>query len=832
MAYDIHDNALTVYKADDPSVTLAGITDDSIMSLKSVEQISYLGDELVYDTMHVEAMQERTITTSSITYDTQLEEFPYGSLMRLENSGGGIDRTFYVESSQRIGTQVWGYDNISNIGLLDRMIYGGYSFLRNAFGVVLRHIIGDPGELFDYDDTAVYSLLISGWIPYGSKRSALQQLLFATNVHIFWDDANNQIVFDYINHTSAGTIADGCIFDVGKVEYPQLATKITITEHAFFYVEKAGREKEVIFDNTQGYVADNELIKFSVAPVYPASVEATGSLTLTNVTTDSAVVSGKGTLKAFPLFHTTFQLVREANDPNRKEYEVSVTDAYLVSNLNSENVADRLADYWFNRFIVKNDIVASGEKCGKFYTVKDAFGVSRTGFLQRMQKVYSSFIRTACEFLCGVTQDIKGNAFNNTPVMLYYNTNGDPGSQAARTGTWTVPAGVTRIRMVLIGGGTGGSSGVPGSPGSTSGQGGKGGAAGESGAGGNVFIKTIAVNPGDTFSFSLGEGGAGGAALSYATYQSQQHTNAGSVGTDTTFSKGGVTYSSADGARTEVGYDFDYLKAMQAEPGTDMSWGAGGDGGDAGEANDVTSESDKRNGKAGQSVNYSTMNYSGGAGGTGIIKSAPTSFATVNAMTVSQIVSAGVYLRQNGTTSLQTPTTGYAQSMKNYAAGAITYCNVLGWKYDMGIPGGGGGGAAFAGTAGAGGAGQHVAPYPQCLVIDTDNLVQQDTEFTWHEINTTKGGNGGNGANPGMYPKYQFSPTSTTYGYKWALGVGGRGGFGGGGGGGAAASRSGQKNVSWFLAQFAESPTTPTAGSGGNGGKGQDGSDGGIIIFY
>lgn len=265
-----------------------------------------------------------------------------------------------------------------------------------------------------------------------------------------------------------------------------------------------------------------------------------------------------------------------------------------------------------------------------------------------------------------------------------------------------------------------------------------------------------------------------------------------------------------------------------------MSWGKGGDGGNAGEASDVAQETDKRNGSPGESVAYApwNMSYSGGAGGTGIFVKAPTSFAIVNNMTVNQIVSAGVYLRQNGTTSLQTPTTGYAQSMKSYASGAISYCNALNWKYEIGIPGGGGGGAAFGNSSSfAGGAGQYNSTYPTCLVIDTDNLVQQDTSFTWHEINTTKGGNGGTGAHAGGYNKVQFSQNSS-YGYVWGLGTGGRGGFGGGGGGGAAASRSGQKNVSWFLAQYAESPTTPTAGTGGNGGKGQDGCDGGIIIYY
>ena len=93
-------------------------------------------------------------------------------------------------------------------------------------------------------------------------------------------------------------------------------------------------------------------------------------------------------------------------------------------------------------------------------------------------------------------------------------------------GTWTAPAGVTQLRVILVGGGAGGVSGTDGSYN-------KAGTDGADGAGGFVWADTININNGQQFFVSIGQGGAEGA-----------------VGGVTTF---GV-YSSANGAAYPLGY--------------------------------------------------------------------------------------------------------------------------------------------------------------------------------------------------------------------------------------------------------------------------------------
>lgn len=815
MAYSIDDNEINVYEANDPSTTLATVSASRINTLKEIDQISYLGDELVYDTMRLDALQEMTISGGIPVFDTQLTGFPYGSLFRHSNSGGSIDRTFFLDTSKQIGKHAYQYDLVSIIGMLDRQIFQGNVYNRQYFSTVLTAIVGASGTLFDYSCTNVANVLISGWLPFGTKRDALQQLLFATNVHAFWDAANNRVVFDYINHTTAGTIADARIFESGSVEYPQLATKVLITEHAFFPYT-VGKQLETVFDNTTGYSLNGELVQFQSAPIITSSIVTTGNITLTDVTSDSAVVTGRGTVKAYLYTHTTFQVEQSANVTDRKEYEITVTNAYLISVLNSETVADRLADFYFNRFLVKDGIKLSGEECGKFYTVKDAFNVSRTGFLQKMEKVFSSFIKASCEFLCGVTGVFPSNTFSRYTHFYY-----DPNNSDAHpsSGTWTVPSGATKARIILIGGGHGGSSGIPGEPGDTSGNGGKGGEPGTPGEGGNIYEFTLDVVPGDKYDYVLGTGGVGGAGLTYATYQSTQQPNAGSAGGDTTFKKQGsnTTYSSASGVPSEVGWFCMANNLVMAKPGDQGK--RGGNGGNAGQNSDVASDTSQRTGTAGEGVEYGGTTYAGGSGGVGTFVTAPTSFAAVNALTANQIISAGVYVLENGTKTLRTPQYDFAQGMKNLATTGTNYCNAYGWKYQMGISGGGGGGGALGVAGSAGGAGSNNSSYPSVLCLDTDNPLQEGNTYCWHEINTTKGGNGGKGANAMTFTMGNLS------------GKGGNAGWGGGGGGGCASSRTGSNSIQWLLVEFAENSSAPTPGASGNGGAGQQGSYGGIVIY-
>ena len=166
-------------------------------------------------------------------------------------------------------------------------------------------------------------------------------------------------------------------------------------------------------------------------------------------------------------------------------------------------------------------------------------------------------------------------------------------------GTYTMPAGVTQITLVLIGGGDGGNGGDAGMSyyGDTQKDAGK---AGAGGKGGKVYSTPLTINDGQQITFHIGaggKGGAGGQAIPYYKPNTSGRTGeAGEAGEATTATLG-TTFSSANGVYMSTGY-VDLLtnkvyavsgvagldgqeKPKRGEQGRNR-YGNGGSGGDGG----------------------------------------------------------------------------------------------------------------------------------------------------------------------------------------------------------------------------------------------------------
>lgn len=121
------------------------------------------------------------------------------------------------------------------------------------------------------------------------------------------------------------------------------------------------------------------------------------------------------------------------------------------------------------------------------------------------------------------------------------------------SGTYTMPAGVTQITLVLIGGGDGGNGG----------DGGiiyyldenDNGAAGNGGRGGRVYSTPLVINDGQQIDVHIGAGGAGGAGGSWANKPnaSARFGKPGAAGEATTATLG-TTFTSANGVYMSTGY--------------------------------------------------------------------------------------------------------------------------------------------------------------------------------------------------------------------------------------------------------------------------------------
>lgn len=655
---------------------------------------------------------------TDISFSDDLENFPYGSVMQHYVDNVLIGK-FYVEKSTRTGVRKYDYDCISAIGLLDKQYYAGNLFHGENFVLVVNEIMQGSGVTYSFD-ADIANVAVYGWIQYGTKRDALRQLLFATNAHVF-KDSNQNVIFKYLNLSQQLEIPGDRVFDKGSIEYPKLATKISVSEHAFYSL--GTEETVVLYDNTQGLAVNGLLVQFSEAPIILSTFATTGTLVIESASVNHAVVSGQGTLTGKPYTHVTQNIVRtDAEALDREEYEVTVTDATLVTAVNSENVADRVADYYFHQYIAKADIYVEDEKCGFAYTFTNAFNEESTGIMAKMQKVFSSFIRASCEFICGLSgTGGDGNNYTNYALIT-------------SSGTWTVPAGVSKIRATLIGGGQGGSSGLKGNSGNGK-KGGIGGAAGIPGQAGKVYVVTLDVEEDDELTITIGAGGSGGAACS-----SVSTVNAGANGSSTSIQRGTKTYYSGSGVSSLNGVVNIFTDDVYALPGN--AGCAGGNGGNGGSGGMGSGEG----GSPGDSVAFGDTFHPGGTGG---------AMASINSMLGEHYQAGG-----GGASGASATANGNAGSAGTAVRSYYdedpmlteAHYETTGGAGGAGVSGGtrsaatvyGSGGDAGHGGSGAGGHGTGASHY---VSSGYEHIYVELCSDLSYQVADAEGGNGGSGGN-------------------------------------------------------------------------------------
>lgn len=184
--------------------------------------------------------------------------------------------------------------------------------------------------------------------------------------------------------------------------------------------------------------------------------------------------------------------------------------------------------------------------------------------------------------------------------------------------TWTVPAGVTSVRVLCVAGGGGGGYQV----------------GGGGGAGGVVYNGNYAVTPGATLTITVGNGGPGAASSSVPGNQGQNSSVTGGTGSITAIGGGGGgSHVANNGATTggsggggggpqsnvsTAGAAGTSGQGNAGGAGYYSGWAGGGGGGAGSTGQDAWSRAGGHGGDGGQGVLYSisgTPTFYGGGGG-------------------------------------------------------------------------------------------------------------------------------------------------------------------------------------------------------------------------
>lgn len=437
---------------------------------------------------------------------------------------------FYLEGSDFIGLMAnresrGGIYVNSTAGKAISDLLGTFALHYTALG--LWFFSENPGF---YVTDEVYSTRIDGWLPYTKDaRENMRYILQAANACAdLYSGAPFYEPVPRIRRISGllpTKISPHKIYssDEGYTADP-IVTEVAVNEYSYL---QAGASAKTLYDASG---ASSELVVFD-EPCYDL---AAAGLTIDESGANYAIVSGTGTLTGRPYTITKRQLSdRIATGTG----EVKTLDNPLCGPLNSAAMLDRMSNYYGTARTFRSAFVSpDGMMAGDAVQLEDPLGEDVNAFIEEQSLTFSGINKTDGLLLTGWSP-IMGNIFTQRIAM-------------DSSGTLTVPAGATLMRLILIQGGKGGWGGYPGGNATNSTLGGpadKAGDGGDPGEGGSAGKVTIVdVQQADlaaSYTVTVGAAGTPGG-IDHGEGTEGAHSSA--VG-------GGNTYTSSNGTVPDYG---------------------------------------------------------------------------------------------------------------------------------------------------------------------------------------------------------------------------------------------------------------------------------------
>lgn len=493
--------------------------DETLRSGNEYQITSLIADELQADTIELEVK----CSDKNIVVFTENAPLQYYRENLLRS-------TYYVQSIKRIGGDKYTISADSAMGLLMKRLHVGGIYTGQTVKEVVNEICGNIPILVKtvFADTKLY-----GWLPYckppeSSARNNLAQVLYAIGAALTTDN-NGVLRVEPLWDGVSSSIGETRMYFDGSVETEKPISAVTVTEHQYI----AGTDEKKLFSGTS---QQGDIITFS-EPMH--SLTATGFTILDSGANYAKISSGSGLLKGKTYIHNT-RLVTQTVTENAAENVKSVTDATLVSLVNSSAVAKRLADYYKCRETITNGIVSGQEKPGHVVSVYHPYDKQMvSACIVSLDTTMSGTLKSEMAALVGfLPPQPESSEYFDERVIL------------TGSGVWTVPEGVTSYTRVLVGGGHCGGHGYGGNPATLKTEsytetilgeliqhstvkwaiGGKGGKGGEGGEGGKVLVETVTdAVPGAKVPYACGVGGVNAAGT--ATTMSGSSSDTGSSST-------------------------------------------------------------------------------------------------------------------------------------------------------------------------------------------------------------------------------------------------------------------------------------------------------------
>lgn len=352
--------------------------DDSIISAQILEEVDPTGSELTINTLEFTAY-----TTDFALLDPN---GIYSALQQKQAINAKIGRadfgTFFLDEPESEDDDTTTFKCIDFVGVIDSTNFMGGIYSGKPVSSLIGEIMSSAGVLTsEYQlDTALANKTVDGYIPICTHREALQQVAFAVGAVV--DCSRGKKIKIYpAPTTSSGTITHDEKFDGHKVKFTSLVTGVEVTAHKYTVSSDASSAFEDILSIGTHTITFSS--PYSGLSAVGASILSSGENFATVNVEMVGLVSIIG--KQYVDNTSVIGIYAEELPANAKPNVISCDDnATLVSLNNASEIAQRLYDYYQNRYEDEGEILLSNQKVGEKWKMNSLNNMDLVGVISSL----------------------------------------------------------------------------------------------------------------------------------------------------------------------------------------------------------------------------------------------------------------------------------------------------------------------------------------------------------------------------------------------------------------------------------------------------------------
>lgn len=306
------------------------------------------------------------------------------------DTNNGIESKVYITSAKRINNTDFNITAEGEISLLEGVDFiGGIYSNENAYELY-EEIFTASNTLYSIDES-FKNITVSGYLPYGTCRTALQQLAFATNAVI----TNSYIEGIKVVPYSVVVESQSKAIGLGRLKSQNIDTQkavglITVTAHK--YSQEATEQKTIFEDKGTINEATEIFVKLNT-PHYDFEV-INGTKIESGDNFIKAIANSGCKILAKEYKHTTIQKTLILNEKSKNAK--SISNATLVSEENIDKVMEKCYNYYSKNKVGKMDIIDIEQiKVGDTLNVKTLYSKDVQGIVvsQNYSIVGNTFVK-------------------------------------------------------------------------------------------------------------------------------------------------------------------------------------------------------------------------------------------------------------------------------------------------------------------------------------------------------------------------------------------------------------------------------------------------------